>query len=97
MLQGFYSATVTAEMDCIFCVVDDIADLIRSNPEIGMDFYRVLAHRVVNMNVLFLEIKKEIEESKIDDQTKKESSKLYKLISDGVEGCLDMVRKDIGC
>jgi CRP-like cAMP-binding protein len=60
LLNGDYSATVVAEQDSTFFVIDNLPDLFKKNPEICMKVAQLLALRVMNMNHLFAEIKHEI-------------------------------------
>ena len=80
LLEDDYSATVAAETDTTFYVVDDLSTLFKDKPEICMKVARLLALRLQNMNMLYGEIKHEIEKMRTDEKTKKSSSKLYNLI-----------------
>ncbi len=80
LLDGDYSATVSAEQQTSFYIVDDLYELFRTNPEICMNVARLLALRLMNMNHLFAEFKLEIEKLQTDTSTKHASSKLFKLV-----------------
>jgi CRP/FNR family transcriptional regulator, cyclic AMP receptor protein len=80
LLEGEYSATVTAQEDTIFYVIDDLFGLFKTNPEICMNVAKLLALRLVNMNHHFAEIKYEIEMLQTNASTKQASSKLHRLM-----------------
>jgi len=80
LLEDDYSATVIAVTDTTFYVIDDLFTLFKDKPEICMKVARLLALRLQNMNMLYGEIKHEIEKMQTDEKTKKSSSKLYNLI-----------------
>ena len=80
LLEADYSATVTAQTDTTFYVIDDLFSLFKEKPEICMKVARLLALRLQNMNMLYGEIKHEIEKMQTDEKTKKSSSKLYNLV-----------------
>jgi CRP-like cAMP-binding protein len=77
LLKGNISATVKAESACTLHVIDDLDAYCGSHPGAGVYLARVLAQRVVNMNVLFADIRSEIQGL---GEAKGKSSKLWDLI-----------------
>ncbi len=80
LLEGDYSATVTANSDTTFYVIENLFELFENKPEICMKVARLLALRLQNMNLLYGEMKHEIEVLQNDSSTKQASSRLYGLI-----------------
>ena len=60
LLDSNHTATVTAEEQTTFYVVDDLLKCFESNPTACLKVAQTLATRVMNMNNHFLEIKYEI-------------------------------------
>ncbi len=80
LLNVEYTAAVTAEVETTFYVIDDLIALFKSNPDVCPDVARILALRVLNMNLLFAEIQHEIVGLQENSETKQASSKLNTLI-----------------
>ena len=78
-LEQEYSATVRAETDCAFYVIDDVETYLKVNPDAALSFTKGLAERLVAMNQHFIEIKGELEELK-DSVDKSFKSKVNRLI-----------------
>ncbi len=80
LLEDDYSATVTAHSDTTFYIIENLFEVFENKPEICMKVARLLALRLQNMNLLYGEMKHEIEVLQNDSSTKQASSKLYGLI-----------------
>ena len=63
-LDTEYSATVRAETDCVFYIIDDIEAYMKANPDAALCFTQGLAERLIEMNKHFVEIKGELENLK---------------------------------
>ena len=63
-LDTEYSATIRAETECVFYVIDDVETYLKVNPDAALCFTKGLAERLVKMNEHFVEIKEELESIK---------------------------------
>jgi CRP-like cAMP-binding protein len=77
LLGGEISATVKAETEATFEVIDNLDTYCADHPGAGFYLARVLAQRVVNMNVLFADIRSEIKGMEAEG---KGTSKLWSFI-----------------
>jgi CRP-like cAMP-binding protein len=77
LLNSANTATVTAETETSFYVIDDFMGYFENNPKACIEVAQTLAARVMNMNNHFLEIKHEIMEQ---EKAGKKSGKLMELV-----------------
>ena len=82
LLAVDHSATVIAEADSTFHVINDLPKLLDENPKISIKIARILALRVINMNTLYAELKQELENIPVVSNGSQTSKKLYDLLSE---------------
>ena len=82
LLEAEHSATVIAETDTTFQVIEDLPKLLDENPRIGITIARILALRVINMNLLYAELKHELEAIPAMNAGSQAGKKLYDLLSE---------------
>ena len=82
LLSADYSATVIAETDTTFYLIEDLPSLLDKNPKLSIAIARILALRVVNMNSLYAELKHELDNVPAVSLTSHAGKKLYDLLSD---------------
>ncbi|HCN08725.1 MAG TPA: hypothetical protein DIT01_12390 [Lentisphaeria bacterium] len=80
LIDSNHTATVTAEDQTTFYVVDDLMAYFESNPTACLKVAQTLATRVMNMNTHFLEIKHEILQLQEDASSNQGGSKLLTLV-----------------
>ena len=80
LIDSNHTATVTAEDQTTFYVVDDLMAYFESNPTACLKVAQTLATRVMNMNNHFLEIKHEVLQLQKDASSNQGSSKLLTLV-----------------
>ena len=71
LIDSNHTATVTAEEQTTFYVVDDLMKYFQDNPTACLKVAQVLATRVMNMNNHFLEIQYEILQTQEDASSNK--------------------------
>ena len=82
LLKAEHSATVIAEADTTFQVIEDLQKLLDENPKIGIIIARILAVRVINMNLLYAELKHELGTMPTLNEGLQGSNRLYDLLSE---------------
>jgi CRP-like cAMP-binding protein len=80
LLDGTHTATVVAEEDCSFYVIDSLMNYLEEHPKTAIEVAKVLATRVMNMNLHYLEIKHEIERMQDDPAAASSSGRLFKIL-----------------
>lgn len=80
LLDSNHTASVTAEEQTTFYVVDDLLQYFDSNPTACLKVAQTLATRVMNMNNHFLEIKHEILQTREITSANQGNSKLLSLV-----------------
>ena len=80
LLDSNHTATVTAEEQTTFYVVDELLNCFENNPTACLKVAQTLATRVMNMNNHFLEIKHEILQLQEDASSNQGCGKLLTLV-----------------